>query len=114
MGAYVLDFEEIDRTRVAVVGGKGAGLGELARIKGISVPPGFCVTTDAFRRIAAEASPLDDQLARLSHLRVDDPAGIRPLSDETRRELERTSTPDDLRAAITDSLTRLGDHGAYA
>ena len=114
MGAYVLDFEDIDRTQVAVVGGKGAGLGELARIKGIPVPPGFCVTTDAFRRIAAEASPLDDQLARLSRLRADDPAAIRALSADIRRELQRTSIPDDLRAAITGSLTRLGDQGAYA
>jgi rifampicin phosphotransferase len=29
MGCYVLGFQEIDRTRVAVVGGKGAHLGEL-------------------------------------------------------------------------------------
>jgi phosphoenolpyruvate synthase/pyruvate phosphate dikinase len=27
MGCYVLDFQEIDQTQVAVVGGKGAQLG---------------------------------------------------------------------------------------
>ena len=48
---YVLNFQEIDHTHVAVVGGKGALLGELSRIEGIPVPPGFCVTTDAFQRI---------------------------------------------------------------
>ena len=47
-GRYVLDFQEIDHTHVPVVGGKGALLGELSRIEGIRVPPGFCVTTDAF------------------------------------------------------------------
>ena len=52
--ADVLGFQEIDRTQVAVVGGKGAHLGELSRIDGIRVPAGFCVTTDAFRRIMAE------------------------------------------------------------
>src|SRR5215210_3089614 len=46
---YVLGLEEIDQTQMAVAGGKGAHLGELARIDGIPVPPGFCVTTDAFR-----------------------------------------------------------------
>lgn len=55
----VLGFEEIDRTQVAVVGGKGASLGELSRLEGIRVPPGFCVTTDACARIAAGAIPGD-------------------------------------------------------
>ena len=40
-GGYVLGFHEIDRTQVAVVGGKGAHLGELSRIEGIRVPAGF-------------------------------------------------------------------------
>src|SRR5215218_1569425 len=55
MGCYVLDFQEIDQTQVAVVGGKGAHLGELSRIEGLRVPAGFCVTTDAFQRIMASA-----------------------------------------------------------
>ena len=55
MGCYVLDFQEIDQTQVAAVGGKGAHLGELSRIEGVRVPAGFCVTTDAFVRIMAEA-----------------------------------------------------------
>ena len=32
---YVWGFQEIDETQVAVVGGKGAHLGELSRIEGI-------------------------------------------------------------------------------
>ncbi len=55
MGRYVLGFEEIDVAQVALVGGKGANLRELSRIDGIRVPAGFCVTTDAFRRVMAEA-----------------------------------------------------------
>ncbi len=65
---YVLGLEEVDRTQVAqiaLVGGKGANLGELTRIEGVEVPAGFCVTTDAFRKIMA-AAPIDDQLDRLS------------------------------------------------
>ena len=63
---YVLGFDEIDRTQVALVGGKGANLGELSRIEGIRVPDGFCVTTGAFERIMAEAPSIDDYLDRLS------------------------------------------------
>ena len=37
---YVLGFQEIDQSQVELVGGKGAQLGELARIDGIRVPAG--------------------------------------------------------------------------
>ena len=72
MDGYVVDFQEIERGQVALVGGKGAGLGELSRLDGIRVPPGFCVTTDAFRRAVAQAPSLDELLGRLSILQPDD------------------------------------------
>jgi len=114
MGSYVLGFQEIDQTQVAVVGGKGAHLGELSRIEGIRVPAGFCVTTDAFRRMMAEAPSVNDRLDRLSRLNPDDREAIRTLSAEIRRTLEGIAIPDDLAAAITRSLARLGERSAYA
>src|SRR5256885_8777028 len=114
MGSYVLGFHEIDRTQVAIVGGKGAQLGELSRIEGIRVPAGFCVTTDAFRRIMAEAPSIDERLDRLSPLNPDDREAIRTLSAEIRRTLEGIAIPDDLAAPITLALARLGDQAAYA
>jgi pyruvate,water dikinase len=114
MGSYVMGFQEIDETQVAVVGGKGAHLGELSRIEGIRVPAGFCVTTDAFLRITAESPSIDDQLDLLSLVRPDDRESIRTLSAEIRGTLERTAIPDDLAAAITRALAELGEHAAYA
>jgi len=114
MGRYVLGFQEIDQTQVAVVGGKGAHLGELSRIEGIRVPAGFCVTTDAFQRIMAEAPAIDDRLDRLSRLKADDREAIRALSAEIRRTIEGIAIPDDLAAAITRPLARLGEQAAYA
>src|SRR5450755_1947011 len=114
MGCYVLGFQEIDRTQVAAVGGKGAHLGELTRIEGIRVPAGFCVTTDAFRRIMAEAPSIDDRLDRLSRLNPDDREAIRTLSAEIRRIIEGIAIPGDLAAAITRALAQLGDQAAYA
>jgi len=111
---YVLGLEEIDKTQVALAGGKGAHLGELSRIEGIRVPAGFCVTTDAFRRIMTTAPWIDDQLARLSRLDPDDRQAIGTLSAEIRRTLEGIAIPDDLAAAITRSVTGLGGQAAYA
>ncbi len=110
---YVLDFQEIDYTQVADVGGKGAVLGELSRIEGICVPAGFCVTTDAFRRILAEAVSIDDRLDRLSRLEPEDGEAIRALSAEIRRAVEGIAIPDDVALAITHALARLGKQ-AYA
>src|SRR5688572_3227505 len=108
MRVYVLDFHEIDQTQIAVVGGKGAHLGELSRVKGLRVPAGFCVTTDAFQRIMAEAPSIDDPLDRLSRLTADDREAIRALCAQIRRTLEGIAIPDDLAAAIIRPLGRLG------
>jgi phosphoenolpyruvate synthase/pyruvate phosphate dikinase len=114
MDSYVLGFQEIDHTQVAVVGGKGAHLGELSRIEGIRVPAGFCVTTDAFRRIIADAPSIDERLDRLSRLSPDDREAIRTLSAEIRQTLEGIVIPEDLAAAITRSVARIGEQAAYA
>jgi pyruvate,water dikinase len=111
---YVLDLQEVDRTRAAVVGGKGAHLGELSRIEGVRVPAGFCVTTDAFQRILAEAPSIGDRLDQLSRLNPDDREAIRTLSAAIRRTIEGIAIPDDLAAAITRAHARLGEQAAYA
>jgi rifampicin phosphotransferase len=111
----VLGLEEIDRTLVALAGGKGAQLGELARIEGIRVPAGFCVTTDAFRRTMTAAAPsVGGQLDRLSRLDPDDRQAIGTLSAQIRRTVEGVAIPDDLAAAITGAVGRLGAEAAYA
>jgi rifampicin phosphotransferase len=111
---YVLGFDEIDETQVTVVGGKGAHLLELSHIEDIRVPPGFVVTTDAFRRSMAEATSIGDPLERLSHLNPDDREAIRTLSAQIRRTLEEIAIPDDVAAAITLALAGLGERAAYA
>jgi rifampicin phosphotransferase len=110
----VLHFQEIDQTHVAVVGGKGALLGELSRVEGIRVPAGFCVTTNAFRRIMADTPSIDDRLDRLSRLNPGDREAIGALSAEICRTLEGIAIPEDLASAITRSVARLGEQAAYA
>ena len=45
---FIAGFDRIGKQDVAQVGGKAAGLGELTRA-GLPVPPGFVLTTDAYR-----------------------------------------------------------------
>ena len=96
------------------MGGKAALLGELSRIDGISVPDGFCVTTDAFRRTLAAAPFFRGCLARLSRLGPDDREAIRALSAEVREAVRASVIPGEVAAAIVERVTRLGEHAAYA
>src|ERR1700724_348772 len=114
MGNDVLSFLEVNQSQVAVVGRKGAHLGELSRIEGIRVPAGFCVTTHAFRRIIASAESIEERLDGLSDLTPDDRVAVSALSAETRRTVEVIAVPDALSAAITRSVARLGEAAAYA
>jgi len=114
MRAYVLGFPEVDRTRIMDVGGKGASLGELSRLEGIRVPDGFCVSTEAFKRLLGAAPTLGERLERLSRLKAEDRDGIRELSAELRTLIEGMAIPEDIQEAITRFHSRLGEHAAYA
>ncbi|MEV0378832.1 PEP/pyruvate-binding domain-containing protein [Nonomuraea sp. NPDC050643] len=72
----ILKFAEIDGSMLAEVGGKAANLGVLTRA-GLPVPPGFCVTTEAYRRIAADLGDVSDpEMARKHILSVPIPDDI--------------------------------------
>jgi pyruvate,water dikinase len=107
-------FEAIDGTQTALVGGKGAQLGELSRIDGVDVPPGFCVTTEAFRRALANGPSLDDRLSRLARLDADDRAAIGALSGEVRRTIEAIAIPAEVAREIAASHAALGERTACA
>ncbi|MFJ9150455.1 rifamycin-inactivating phosphotransferase [Streptomyces sp. NPDC102270] len=111
---YVLDLQEVDGSQVAVVGGKGAHLGSLSRMEGIRVPAGFCVTTDAYRRVVESMPSLDAQLDQLSRVDPDDQEAIRTLSAQIRQTIEGIAVPDELAEAITGALARSGEQAAYA
>ena len=114
MAGYVLDLAEVDQTQSALVGGKGANLGELARIPGIREPSGFCVTTVAFRRITEGTPSFGDRLDDLERLGPNHLVAVRTCSSEIRRALERTTIPDDLLAAVTTALAPFGPEAAFA
>ncbi|HET9103787.1 MAG TPA: rifamycin-inactivating phosphotransferase [Solirubrobacteraceae bacterium] len=103
-----MEFQKIDHTHVALVGGKGAALGELSRIEGVRVPAGFCVTTNAFERAMAQVASIDDRLDRLSRVDPDDARAIQARSAEIRAAVEGMALPDDVVLAITDALSQLG------
>ena len=114
LSCYVVGLEETDRTQVALIGGKAVHLGQLSRVEGLRVPDGFCVTTEAFRRMMAEAPSLPARLDRLSRVAPDDRAAIRTISADVRQTIEATPISNDVADAIRRRLAPLGDHAACA
>lgn len=64
MNTFVLPIDSAKAT-LAVVGGKGANLSHLSRT-GFPVPPGFLITTEAYRAFV-QANNLQPQIAALVH-----------------------------------------------
>ena len=114
MSSYVLGFQDIDKTKIMLVGGKGANLGELSKIEGIRVPDGYCISTEAFKRIIGETSSINELLDRLSLLKVEDRDKIGELSGEIRRVIEGIAIPQDINQEIARLLSRLDEKNAYA
>lgn len=114
MSSFVLGFQDIDKTKLAVAGGKGANLGELSSIEGLHVPAGFCITTEAYKKIIEETPAMKELLKQLSLLTVGERDKIVKLSSEIRQVIEEASLPQDLQAEITQYLAGFGENNAYA
>lgn len=55
MSESIVSLAALRREHLALAGGKAANLGELIAA-GLPVPPGFCLTTAAYREVAADAA----------------------------------------------------------
>ncbi|MEL7635463.1 MULTISPECIES: phosphoenolpyruvate synthase [Sporomusa] len=110
----MLGLQELDKTKLMTVGGKGANLGELSRIEGIRVPDGFCVTTEAYKRIIDQSPEFNLLLGQLSLLEADDRQRIAEISVRIRKIIEAIAIPKDISEDITGFLSRLGEKDAYA
>lgn len=114
MNPYVLGFQEIDKTKLAIVGGKGANLGELSRIVGIQVPEGFCVSTKAYKEIIGNNEEFNLLLDQLSLLKADNREGIGEISAKIRKVIEGIAIPKGIDNEITRHLEQFGEKNAYA
>lgn len=115
MAAYLLGFHDIDRTQLALVGGKGANLGELSAIREVRVPHGFCITTHAYRDVVERDAVVSALIDGLSGLRADDRAGIATLGARLRAAIEGLAVPQELQRDIVRHLHEAGgEHVARA
>ncbi len=114
MKTHILGFQEIDRSKFMVAGGKGANLGELSGIKGIRVPEGFCVTTEAYKKITEDNQELNSLLNELTHFKAEERESISEISAKIRMAIERTPISEDIAEEIAGYLTKFDEKDAFA
>jgi pyruvate,water dikinase len=96
-----------DAADVSAVGGKAASLGELSRA-GISVPPGFAVTTEAFAAALAAIDSGGALRAGIEALSAADLAGITAAAAALRALVAGAPLPAEVAAAIESGYAALG------
>ncbi|ANY69380.1 phosphoenolpyruvate synthase [Paenibacillus sp. BIHB 4019] len=114
MRSLVLGFQEMDKTQLLLVGGKGLNLGELSKIEGIRVPEGFCVTTAGYQTVIEQNETYHALLNRLMMLTVEDRDQIGEISRMIRQIIMEADIPADVVKAVTHYLSEFGVKHAYA
>lgn len=110
----VLPLDRVGADQAPAVGGKAAQLGELSHVEGVLVPPGFCVTTDAFRQALAAAPETGERIAALARADPADRAALSTLSAAVRRAIEAAPMPASLVGEITRLIAAQGEQTAWA
>ncbi|MDD4046582.1 MAG: phosphoenolpyruvate synthase [Tissierellia bacterium] len=111
---YILTFNEIDKTNLMAVGGKGVNLGELSKIDVIKVPDGFCVTTEAYRKSIESSAELKALIEKLTQLKADDRDQISQICKSIRSVIENFRMESDIQSEIISVLSKYGDNESYA
>src|SRR3989454_7113826 len=105
--SIVVWLDQVGKNDIQLVGGKCANLGELTA-KGISVPPGFAVTADAFRRFLEET-----RIGDVIHKTLNssngprDPKQYEEASGEIRKIIESAPMPQDIAAEVRSAYREL-------
>ncbi|MBI4641871.1 MAG: hypothetical protein HY731_14370 [Candidatus Tectomicrobia bacterium] len=95
----VVDLHALSREDHDLAGNKGANLGAMIKT-GIVVPPGFCITTNVYRRFV-EMMELHLEIAqRFSKLDPEDSLMVQEFSQALQTRITSESIPPDLREKI--------------
>ncbi|MEW9672760.1 phosphoenolpyruvate synthase [Ammoniphilus sp. 3BR4] len=114
MSSLILGFQEMEKTQLLLVGGKGLNLGELSKIQGIQVPEGFCVTTVGYQKAIEQNETFQALLDQLTLLKVEDRDQIGEISRKIREIIMEVEIPSDVVKAVAHYLSQFGDEHAYA
>ena len=98
-----------------LVGGKGANLGELSKIEGIRVPEGFCVTTQAYKKVTGTMRNLSRLLNELADIKTRrEKEVLAPSVQKFVQSLKEYPVSKDIAEEIENGIIKFGEKNAYA
>ncbi|MBI2830010.1 MAG: phosphoenolpyruvate synthase [Chloroflexi bacterium] len=100
-------FNEVTKKDVAVVGGKGANLGELTNAQ-IPVPPGFIITANAYFDFLRKSRLAEKIRKTLTPLDPGNSKQLHKVADEVKRLILSASIPPDLADQIKLAYKEMG------
>ena len=105
----VVWLSQVGKDDVAVVGGKGANLGELTRA-GFPVPDGFVVTVAGYLQAMDDGGVRDELRTLFDDARssVDDPAALTDSADRLQALVHKAGVPDVVAEQVLDAYHQLG------
>lgn len=113
----IIELRQIRATMLPEVGGKAANLGELIWA-GLPVPPGFCLTTEAYRRAlqpdGSLESALSDVFRGFEAVDPGDLEGRASLAARARDAVLDAGIPADVEDAVRLAYAALGPESAVA
>jgi len=109
----VRQLSAVDSSDIAVVGGKGANLGELIRA-GFPVPPGFAVTAGAYRQVLKGAGIREQVRDAGAGVDAHDPEAVSATAAELQDAVRRAPLPEEVRIAVLQAYAELGDNVSVA
>ncbi|MFZ5808139.1 MAG: PEP/pyruvate-binding domain-containing protein [Chloroflexota bacterium] len=108
-----LAFSQIHRADVPLAGGKGANLGDMANA-GLPVPPGFVITSTAYRQVYEQSGLRDEIKKLLNAVNRSDSQALQEAERKIRARFETVSIGQELRDEILEQYHRLGKDAPVA
>ncbi|HGD1750834.1 TPA: PEP/pyruvate-binding domain-containing protein [Streptococcus agalactiae] len=108
----ILDFNEIKKEDVLIVGGKGANLGEMTSAK-INVPSGFVITADAHRDFL-KVNAIDSLIENGIKKSADDEKILLNEAEHFRGKIKSGKFPEQLENIIREKYFNLGNNTRVA
>lgn len=103
----VVDFNEVDKDDIALVGGKGANLGEMAKVQ-FPIPPGFIVTTLSYKRFL-EVNNFNKRIEEiLEQVDPNSPKLLQGVSEQIDKLFKKGTVPKEIAHEIIKSYRKLG------
>lgn len=109
---FIKWFEELRKEDVPLVGGKGANLGEMTSA-GIPVPPGFCVTAEAYKYFVENVKVEDGRTLQewimdvISKTNVDDSKQLQENTAKIREKIISMEMPEEIASEIEQAYKKL-------